>query len=224
MFLIPDFDYEYCTGGPERAIRVFRHLEDCGAESIVCRVRRSKDGILFLCKDPTLARLCLCEERVEDLRFQEIEALLRLDNRPVLTLDYFLTHYEGSARIVLHFRGFRPSGDTLNRIVRDPRFSFGTDSAEQLGVIAMAYPNHKTVGFASHQKAAKIMVSAGATTLCLYSRDPSEYESAEIAPLRERCEIWLEIPGYINKDLDGTCSAAESLGAAGLVLPLSLIR
>ncbi len=224
MFLIPDFDYEYCTGGPERATRVFRHLEDCGAESIVCRVRRSKDGVMFICKDPTLARLCLCEERVEDLRFQEVEALLRLGNRPVLTLDYFLAHYEGSARIVLHFRGFRPTGDTLNRIVRDPRFSFGTDSAEQLGVISMAYPNHKTVGFVSHLKAAETMASAGAATLCLYSRDPSEYEADQIASLRDRCEIWMEIPEYANTDLDGMCTAAEALGAAGLVLPLSLIQ
>ncbi len=224
MLLIPDFDYEYCHGGPKSAMRTFGHLQDCGAKTIVCRIRQSKDGIIFLCQAPTLARLCLCEERVEELRFSEIDALMRLCNMQILTLNDFLTLYEGTAQVALHFRGFRPGGDIVNRIVRDPRLSFATDSVEQLAVISQGYPMHKTVGFASHVKAAEAMAKAGAATLCLYGREPSDYTKEQLESLSSQCDIWMEVPPYANADLDNMVASARGLGVKGLVLPLPLIQ
>lgn len=224
MKLIPYYDYDCCGGGADGPLRLLHDIAECSDGTVICRVRQSKDKQLFICQDSTLARLCLCEERVSELRFAEIEALMRLGNMHILTLSRLLSSYEGDARLVLHFRGFRPDGNTVSLVVRDPRFSFGTDSAEQLGVISMAFPQHRTVGFASHLPAAEVMANAGASALCLYGREPGEYTAEQIAPLSERCEVWTEIPTYAAADLDSMVQSASAAGCAGIVLPLRLLR
>lgn len=226
MKLIPYYDYYYDRqrGHADRGMDILHDLAKSSDGTVVCRVRRSRDGAVFICREPTLAQLCLCEERVEDLRFSEIEALMRLCNMHILTLDRLLSSYEGEAQVVLHFRGFRPDADIVSRVVRDPRFSFATDSVEQLSVISAAYPAHKTVGFASHLRAAESMMRAGASILCLFGREPGAYTSEQIAPLAERCEVWTEIPPYATADLDSMVQSASAVGCAGIVLPLQLIQ
>ncbi|MBO5670162.1 MAG: hypothetical protein J6S41_01310 [Clostridia bacterium] len=226
MKLIPYYDYYYDRRQTfaDRGMEILHDLAKSSDGTVVCRVRRSKDGVVFICLEPTLARLCLCEERVENLRFAEIDALMRLCNMHILTLDKLLSSYEGEAQVVLHFRGFRPDADIVSRVVRDVRFSFGTDSAEQLSVIAEAYPAHKTVGFVSHLRAAETMKQAGAAVLCLYGREPGAYTSGQIEPLTERCEVWMEIPPYATADLDSMVESASAVGCSGIVLPLELIQ
>ena len=226
MKLIPYYDYYYDHSQPfaDRGMDILHDLAKSSDGTVVCRVRRSKDGTVFICLEPTLARLCLCEERVEDMRFAEIDALMRLCNMHVLTLDTLLSSYEGEAQVVLHFRGFRPDADIVSRVVRDSRFSFGTDSVEQLGVIAGAYPVHKTVGFASHLRAAETMMQAGAAVVCLYGREPGAYAPGQLAPLTAHCEVWAEIPPYATADLDSMVQSASAVGCAGIVLPLQLIQ
>lgn len=226
MKLIPYYDYYYDRSQPfaDRGMEILHDLARSSDGTVVCRVRQSKDGTVFICLEPTLARLCLCEERVEELRFAEIDALMRLGNMHILTLDTLLSSYEGDAQIVLHFRGFRPDADIVSRVVRDARFSFGTDSSEQLGVIAGAYSRHKTVGFASHLRAADTMLQAGASAICLYGREPGAYTREQTAPLAARCELWAEIPSYATADLDSMIQSASAVGFAGIVLPLQLIQ
>ncbi len=226
MKLIPYYDYYYDRSQPfaDRGMEILHDLARSSDGVVICRVRRSKDGVVFICLEPTLARLCLCEERVEDLRFAEIDALMRLGNMHILTLDTLLSCYEGEAQIVLHFRGFRPDAEIVSRVVRDVRFSFGTDSAEQLGVIAGAYPQHKAVGFASHLRAAETMLQAGASVICLYGREPGAYTAEQIAPLAAHCEIWTEIPPYATAGLDSMIRSAGDVGCRGIVLPLQLIQ
>lgn len=226
MKLIPYYDYYYDRSQPfaDRGMEILHDLARSSDGTVVCRVRRSKDGMVFICLEPTLARLCLCEDRVEELRFAEIDALMRLCNMHILTLDTLLSSYQGEAQVVLHFRGFRPDADIVSRVVRDPRFSFGTDSAEQLGVISAAYPTHRTVGFASHLPAAQTMMQAGAAIVCLYGREPGGYTPAQIASLTERCEVWTEVPSYATADLDSMMQSAAAIGCAGIVLPLQLIQ
>ena len=222
MKIIPFFDYAV-SKAPD-SVSILHDLADSSTGAIVCRVRQSKDGVLFVCQDPTLARLCLCDERVSDLRFAEIRAMMRLCNRRVLTFDELLSSYNRSTPLVFHFRGFRPEASVVSRVVRDARFSFGTDSAEQLGVISMGFPHHRTVGFASHLAAAEVMMSAGASVLCLYGREPAAYTPAQISPLSEKCEVWIEIPDYATENLDDAIRSAFGVFASGVVLPVDRIQ
>ncbi len=222
MKLIPYFDYD--ISGRENAMPALHELASVSTDAIVCRVRQSKDGIPFICRESTLARLCLCEEKVSDLRFSEIDALLRLCDMRVITLDALFSSYQQETPLVLHFRGFRPNANIVSRIVRDPRFFFATDSAEQLGVISMAYPQNRTVGFASHLRAAEVMMRAGASVLCLYGREPAAYTEEQLAPFKPRCELWTEIPSFAETGLDTMKADAEALGFSGIVLSLNMIR
>ncbi len=202
-------------------------LHDLAAIStgaVVCRVRQSKDGVPFVCRESTLARLCLCDEQVSQLRYAEVDALMRLCNMHVMPLDLLFDGYARETPLVLHFRGFRPDAGIVSRVVRDARFSFATDSAEQLGVISMGFPQHRTVGFASHLRAADVMMRAGASVLCLYGREPGAYSEEQLAPLLEKCELWTEIPPYAESDLDTMIRDAEVRRFSGIVLPLDLIR
>ena len=222
MKLIPYFDYDF--SGRDNALPALHELATVSTDVIVCRVRQSKDGIPFICRESTLARLCMCEEQVSDLRFSEIDALFRLCNMRVITLDDLFSSYMQETPLVLHFRGFRPDGNTISRVVRDSRFSFATDSAEQLDVISMGYPGHRTVGFASHLRAAELMMQAGASVLCLYGREPAAYTEEQLQPLKARCELWTEIPSFAETGLDTMKKDAEALGFGGIVLSLDLIR
>lgn len=222
MRLIPYYDYD--ISGRDDALATLHDLAKISVGEVVCRVRQSKDGIPFVCRESTLARLCLCDEQVSQLRFAEVDALMRLCNMRVLTLDTLFSEYARETPIVLHFRGFRPDANIVSRCVRDSRFSFATDSAEQLGVISMGYPTHKTVGFASHLRAAETMMRAGASVICLYGREPGAYSEEQMLPLKEKCELWTEIPSYAESDLDTMMADASALGFSGVVLPLELIR
>ena len=222
MKLIPFFDYAVSKASDP--ISTLHDLADSSTGAVICRVRQSKDGVLFVCQDPTLARLCLCEERVADLRFSEIDAMMRLCNWRTLTLDALLSLYNRSTPLVLHFRGFRPEASVVSRVVRDGRFSFGTDSAEQLGVISMGFPHHRTVGFASHLAAAEVMMTAGASVLCLYGREPAAYTTEQLLPLSEKSEVWIEIPDYASENLDDAIRSATDVFASGIVLPVDRIQ
>jgi len=220
--LIPYFEYSLCKASDP--LHILHDLADSRAGAVVCRVRQSSDGQLFVCHEPTLARLCLCEERVDDLRFSEIDALLRLCGRRVLTADRLLDSYDRKTPVILHFRGFRPDANVLSRVVRDERFSFGTDSVEQLRVIAGAFPKHRTVGFASHLEAAERMAESGASVVCLYGREASVYTAEQVSVIKARCEVWTEIPRYAEMPLDSAIRTADSLGCSGVVLPVDMIR
>lgn len=221
MKLIPYYDYSI---GDRDALSPLHDLAKISTGEVICRVRQSKDGIAFVCRESTLARLCLCDEQVSGLKFTEIDALLRLCNMHVLTLDTLLSEYARETPLVLHFRGFRPDAYIVSRVVRDPRFSFATDSAEQLGVISMGFPEHRTVGFASHLRAAEVMMKAGASVLCLYGREPAVYTDDQLAPLKEKCELWTEIPHFAQTNLDTMTADAEARGFSGIVLSLDRIR
>ncbi len=222
MKLIPYFDYD--ISDREDALPALHQLATVSTDAIVCRVRQSKDGIPFICRDTTLARLCLCDEQVSDLRFAEVDALMRLCDMRIITLERLFDYYVQETPLVLHFRGFRPDGNLVSAVARDPRFLFATDSAEQLGVISMGYPQNRTVGFASHLRAAETMLLAGASVICLYGREPGAYTEEQLAPLKAQREIWTEIPSFAETDLDTMKADAEERGFSGIVLSLDKIR
>ena len=61
-----------------------------GADAIICRIRLCADNVPVVYKDSSVAQMCLREERVDELTFREIDALMQLGSRRILTLDRLL--------------------------------------------------------------------------------------------------------------------------------------
>lgn len=217
-------EYTYRLHGERDALASLHDFAKSGADSIVCRIRSSEDHVLFVHPDTTLDRLCGREERVDELRFCEIDAMMRLNGYRILTLDALLDGYEGETPLVLHFRGVRPDGNTVSRVMRDSRFCFATDSVEQLTLIAQAYPGGTTVGFASHIPNGLAMARAGASAVCLYGRESGAYRDPLTEEIRVFCELWIAPPGRPHSGLDTEREKIRALGASGVVVPLDYME
>jgi len=217
-------EYTYRLHGERDALASLHDFARSGADAIVCRIRSSEDHVLFVHPDTTLDRLCGLEERVDELRFCEIDAMMRLNGYRILTLEALLDGYTGEVPLVLHFRGVRPDGNTVSRVMRDPRFSFATDSVEQLTLIAQAYPDGKTVGFASHIPNGLSMARAGASAVCLYGRESSAYTDPLVDEIRVHSDLWIAPPGRPKGNLDTEKTKIRALGAVGIVVPLDYME
>ena len=222
MKLILHHSYSQSSG--MSALDTLRALTHCGAHALVCRIRRSSDNVLLVHQDTTMARLCLCEERIDALRFCEIDALMRLSGYSILTLNELLENYTEKTPLILHFRGFRPDASVISRFIGDPRFSFATDSVEQLRVIAGGFPAHRTVGFACHIPNAAAMLRAGASAVCLYGRRLSEYPPEQLLQLGAGGRLLLEIPELSAEGLDAEMQKAGELACYGVLLAPESIR
>ena len=216
--------YTYRRGGTSSALDTLHELAQSSADAILCRVRRSKNNVLIVYPESTMAQLCSYEERVDELQFNEIDALMQLCGYHVLTLSELIDKYQCNTPLILHFRSFRPDASVVSRVVRDPRFSFGTDSVDQLNVIANGFPSHKAIGFASHLPAAQAMANVGASVICMYGRDAAKYTAGSLAPLAHNHEIWMELPRQPEEGLDEAMETAQTLGCSGIVLPLEFLR
>lgn len=216
--------HTYDRSGGMSALENLRWLSLSGADALICRVRRSRDNVLLIHEDTTMARLCLCEERIDELRFCEIDALMRLGGYRVLTLDELLDGYRERTPLILHFRSFRPSATVISRFIGDERFSFATDSVEQLRAFTEGFPGRRTVGFSCHLPNADAMQKAGADAVCLYGRTLGEYDPAAVRALGQAGEIWLEPDGDPIPDLDTVYAEAQRLSASGAVLRPDAIR
>ena len=96
MKLIPYYDYDIT--GRDDPLAALHDLAKISVGEVVCRVRQTKDGVPFVCRESTLARLCLCDEQVSQLRFAEVDALMRLCNMRVMTLDTLFAEYARDCR------------------------------------------------------------------------------------------------------------------------------
>jgi len=218
------YQYEYRKGGPQQALDSLHALADSGADAILCRIRCSSDNVLFVHQDTTLSELCSCDEYVSDLRYCEIDALMRLCLYHVLTLDQLLENYRGTTPLILHFRSVRPDAGTVSRIMRDSRFSLATDSPEQLRIIAQAFPGQHTIGFACHYPTALQMAQSGAFAVCLYGRDVSGFASMDLAALTEHCPVWAEPPRFTEAEPEAVLLQAEAMGFERVILPYTSIQ
>ena len=216
--------HTYDRSGGMSALDHLRCLTKSGADALICRVRRSRDNVLLIHEDTTMARLCLCEERIDELRFCEIDALMRLGGFRVLTLHELLDGYRGDTPVILHFRSFRPSPGVLSRFVGDRRFFFATDSVEQLRLFTEGFPHCGAVGFSCHVPNAAAMQDAGASAICLYGRALGEYDPASVRALGRAGELWLEPDGDPIPDMDTVYAEASELSASGVVLRVEGIR
>ena len=173
-----------------------RALEQTATDApfILCRVRRSADGVLFAQNDALLIDRCSLDKRVDQLTFKEISALYTLCGYNVLTFEQ-LMNYQGKKRVVLHLRGFRPSARILSWIAENPMFGIGSDSVVQMPALIEGYPTLKTIGFACYMPIAVQLLEAGACGIVMYGRHLSQYTAAELAPLRGK-------PLYIEPLID----------------------
>jgi len=218
------YHYEYRRGGEAAALGALYELTESGAESIVCRIRRSSDNVLFVHQDTVLSERCFCDEYVADLRFREIDALMKLCGYHVLTLDRLLEGYKGDTPLILHFRSLRPNAGIISRIVADSRFSFATDSAEQLAVIAEGFPQNRTVGFACHLPVAEKMAESGASAVCMYGRDVQGFQKMDFSHVKAMCPLWYEFVRTPEDGLDNALNCAASIGFEKVVMSLAYLR
>lgn len=219
MRLIPYYDYSYSP--TDNAMETLHEIASCGMDAILCRIRMSRDRVLFVHHETTMARLCLCDEQVSELRFSEIDALMQLCGYHVLTLERLFAEYTCSTKLILHFRGFRPDASVVSRVVRDGRFSFGSDSMEQIRVIADGYPNHQITGFASHIPTAVQLAEQGVQTVCLHGRELQGYTCEQLAEVSRRAQLWIELPGGRETSYGESVALAEKMGISGMILPFT---
>ncbi len=215
--------YDYRKGGAGSELDTLYSLTDSGVKAVVCRIRQSSDNVMFVHQETTMSQLCACDEYVQELRFCEIDALMRLCGYRVLTLDQILGQYEAETPLILHFRSFRPGAEILSRIMRDSRFTFATDSPEQLSVIAQAFPEGNTVGFACHLPTAEAMARAGASAVCMYGREVPRFRSMNFSEVRVHCPVWYERLRVSDFDHDTAIIQAHTLGFDSIILPPSYL-
>lgn len=212
--------YEYRVGCTE-PLDALHEMTKCGADGILCRIRRSADNVLFVCRETVMTELCACDEYVSKLSFREIDALMRLCGYRVLTLDALLDGYHGEMQVILHFRTVRPDGSLLGRIMQNPHFTVATDSVEQLRVIAEGFPANAPIGFACHLPTAMEMAEAGASAVCLYGRELTGFSKDGLAALAEKIPVWYELICAPEDGVDAPAALAEKSGVSRLVLPLA---
>ena len=215
--------YSYC-GGMTDPLDALHDQARSGADAILCRVRLTKDNVPIIYRDSSMARMCMREERVDELTFREVEALMLLSSRRILTLDRLFDEYAGQTPIILHFRGFRPEADLIYRTALDPRFLFASDSVQQIRFVANVYPQCGTVGFASHIPVAEEMMAAGARAVCLYGREISQYPKDRIPVESDQCSIWFDVHREPNERIDALMKQVRNLGGSGITVPLEYIR
>lgn len=221
MKLITYYSY---YGGMTDPLDALHDQAKGGADAIICRVRVSKDNIPVVFRDSSMAQICQCDERVDELTFREIDALMQLCSRRVLTLEQVLTGYQGNLPLILHYRGFRPDSFVIQRTALDPRFLFGSDSVKQIGVVTAGYPRCSAVGFVSHVPVASEMMAAGARAVCLYGREVALYENDRIPEESDRCRIWFDVPREPVGGMDALVSQVRALGGSGIAVPPEFIR
>ena len=195
-----------------------------GADAIICRVRMTLDNVPVIYKEPSVAQMCLREERLDELTFREVDALMQLGSRRILTLERLLSGYEGDIPVILHFRGFRPDAETVQRTALAPHFLFASDSVQQIRFVTEVYPGCGTVGFASHIPVAEEMIAAGARAVCLYGREIGQYKKDRIPMESDRCSIWFDVNREPQAGIDSLLEAARSLGGSGIAVSPEWIR
>lgn len=195
-----------------------------GADAIICRIRLCADNVPVVYKDSSVAQMCLREERVDELTFREIDALMQLGSRRILTLDRLLDGYSGDVPVILHFRGFHPDADMIHRTALSPRFLFASDSVQQIRFVADAYPGCGTVGFASHIPVAEEMIGAGARAVCLYGREIHQYPKDRIPMESDRCGIWFDVHREPVSGIDSLMESVWELGGSGIAVSPEWIR
>ena len=216
--------YDYRNGGAGSELDTLHDLAASGADAVVCRIRQSADNVLFVHQETTMSQLCACDEYVTELRFCEIDALMRLCGYHVLTLEQILTQYKANTPLILHFRSFRPDARIVSRIVRDDRLWFATDSAEQLSVIAQAFSQRRVVGFACHLPTAEAMAMSGAAAVCMYGREVLRFRSMNFSEVRVHCSLWYERLRVSEYDHDAAIAQAQMLGFDKIILPPSYLK
>lgn len=221
MKLITYYSY---YGGMADPLMALHDQARSGADAILCRVRMSKDNVPVICKDSSMAQLGLCDERVDELTFCEIDALMQLGSRRILTLERVFEGYEGTLPIILHFRGFRPDAGTIHRTALDSRFIFASDSVQQVGVVSNAYPQCSAIGFVSHVPVADEMIRAGARAVCLYGREITQYPKDRIPKESDRCSIWFDVNREPIDGIDALMTSVRELGGSGITIPPEFIR
>lgn len=195
-----------------------------GADAIICRIRLCADNVPVVYKDSSVAQMCLREERVDELTFREIDALMQLGSRRILTLDRLLDGYSGDVPVILHFRGFHPDADMIHRTALSPRFLFASDSVQQIRFVADAYPGCGTVGFASHIPVAEEMIWAGARAVCLYGREIHQYPKDRIPMESDRCGIWFDVHREPVSGIDSLMESVREFGGSGIAVSPEWIR
>jgi len=215
--------YDYRKGGTGSEMDTLHDLAKSGASAIVCRIRQSVDNVMFVHQETTMSQLCACDEYVNELRFCEVDALMRLCGYHVLTLEEILTQYKGNIPLILHFRSSRPDARVVSRIGSDERLWFATDSAEQLSVIAQAFPGRRVVGFACHLPTAEAMAMSGAAAVCMYGREVPRFRSMNFSEVRVHCPIWYERLRVSDYDHDTVITQAQMLGFESVILPPSYL-
>jgi hypothetical protein len=195
-----------------------------GADAIICRIRLCADNVPVVYKDSSVAQMCLREERVDELTFREIDALMQLGSRRILTLDRLLDGYSGDVPVILHFRGFHPDADMIHRTALSPRFLFASDSVQQIRFVADAYPGCGTVGFASHIPVAEEMIGAGARAVCLYGREIHQYPKDRIPMESDRCGIWFDVHREPVSGIDSLMESVREFGGSGIAVSPEWIR
>lgn len=145
MKLITYYSYYGSMADPLDALH---NQAKSGVDAIICRIRLCADNVPVVYKDPSVAQMCLREERVDELTYREIDALMQLGSRRLLTLDRLFDGYCGDVPVILHFRGFRPDSGMIHRTALDIRFLFASDSVQQIRFVADARerPISATVG------------------------------------------------------------------------------
>lgn len=151
---------------------------------------------------------------------------MQLGGYHVLTLERLFAEYASSTKLILHFRGFRPDASVVSRVVRDVRFSFGSDSIEQIRVIADGYPSHRSTGFASHIPTAMQLAEQGAEVICLHGREAHGYsaEQQQLSTIAKRSQLWMELPRNSEIPYAESVAAAEKMGISGMVIPLTCLK
>ena len=195
-----------------------------GVDAILCRIRLCADNVPVVYKDPSVAQLCLREERVDELTYREIDALMQLGSRRILTLDRLFDGYCGDVPVILHFRGFHPEAEIIQRTALSPRFLFASDSVQQIRFVAEAYPGCGTVGFASHIPVAEEMIGAGARAVCLYGREITQYEKDRIPKESDRCGIWFDVNREPAGGIDSLMASVREFGGSGIAVSPEWIR
>ena len=221
MKLITYYSY---YGGMTDPLDALHDQVKCGADAIVCRGRLSSDNGPVIFKEPSMAQMCLREERVDELTFREIDALMQLGSRRILTLERLLNEYDGDLPIILHFRNFHPDAEMIQRTALAPHFLFASDSVQQIRFVTEAYPQCGTVGFASHIPVAEEMITAGASAVCLYGREISQYQKDRIPKESDQCSIWFDVNREPANGIDSLMEAVRDLTGSGIVVSPEWIR
>lgn len=221
MKLITYYSY---YGGMADPLDALHDQAKGGADAIICRVRMTMDNVPVVFKEPSMAQMCLREERVDELTFREIDALMQLGGRRVLTLERLLDEYAGTLPIILHFRNFHPDAEMVQRTAMAPHFLFASDSVQQIRFVSEAYPRCGTVGFASHIPVAEDMMRAGARAVCLYGREIKQYQKDRIPLESDRCSIWFDVNRDPLEGIDSLMESVRSLGGSGIAVSPEWIR